>query len=45
MMAVMLFLVAAVCGYLAIRLHAARVEIADLRTSIAQLKRRLNQRS
>lgn len=45
MMAAMLFLVAAVCGHLAIRLHAARMEIADLRTNVAQLKRRLNERS
>lgn len=41
----MFFLAAAVCGYLGIRLHAANVEIADLRTNVAQLKRRLNQRS
>lgn len=45
MMVAMVFLIAAVCGYLAIRLHAAKVEIADLRTNIAQLKKRLNQRS
>jgi hypothetical protein len=45
MMVATLFLVAGVCGHLAIRLHAAKVEIADLRTNIAQLKRRLNQRS
>ncbi len=45
MTAAMFFLVAAVCGYLAIRLHAAKVEIADLRTNIARLKRRLNERS
>jgi len=45
MTAAMFFLVAAVCGHLAIRLHAAKAEIADLRTNIAQLKRRLNARS
>lgn len=39
------FLVAGVCGYLAIRLHAAKVEISDLRMNIAHLKRRLNERS
>ena len=44
MIAVMLFLLAVVCAYLASRLHAAKVENADLRTNIAQLKRRLNQR-
>ena len=45
MMAVMVVLIAAVCGHLAIRLHAAKLEIAGLRTSVAQLKKRLNQRS
>ena len=45
MTAAMFFLVAAVCAHLAIRLHAAKVEIADLRTNIAHLKRRLNERS
>jgi hypothetical protein len=45
MTAAMFLLVAGVCGYLATRLHAAKVEIADLRTSIAHLKRRLNERS
>jgi len=44
MMAAMFLLAAAACVYLAIRLHAAKVEIEDLRTNIAQLKRRLNQR-
>jgi hypothetical protein len=45
MTAAMFFLTAAVCWYLAICLHAAKVEIADLRTSIARLKKRLKQRS
>ncbi|HET9862871.1 MAG TPA: hypothetical protein VFP37_05475 [Steroidobacteraceae bacterium] len=40
-----LFLLAGVCAYLGIRLHAANVENSALRTSIVQLKRRLNQRS
>jgi hypothetical protein len=38
------FLLAAICGYLGIRLHAANVENSALRTNIAHLKRRLNQR-
>jgi hypothetical protein len=45
MMAVAVLLAAALCGHLAMRLHAAKTEIADLRTNIAHLKRRLNQRS
>ena len=45
MTAVMFLLAAAVCGYLAIRLHAAKVEIADLRSNIAHLRKRLNQRA
>ena len=45
MMVAMVFLIAAVCGHLAIRLHAAKLEIADMRTNIAHLKKRLNQRS
>jgi cell division protein FtsL len=44
MIAAMFLLLAVGCGYLAIRLHAAKVEIADLRANIAQLRRRLNQR-
>jgi hypothetical protein len=34
----------ALCGWLGMRLHAARTENSELRTSIAQLKRRLAQR-
>lgn len=45
MTAAIFFLVAGVCVHLAIRLHAAKVQIADLRTNIAHLKRRLNERS
>jgi len=45
MMAAVVCLIAAACGHLAMRLHAAKVEIADLRTNIVYLKRRLNQRS
>lgn len=44
MTAALFFLFAGVCAHLAIRLHAARVEISDLRMNIAHLKRRLNQR-
>jgi len=45
MMALALLLVAGVCAHLAMRLHAAKAEIARLYTNIAHLKRRLNQRS
>lgn len=45
MMALLFLLIAAIGGHLAMRLHAAKVEIAALRTNIAHLKRRLNQRS
>lgn len=44
-MAALVCLVAAGCAHLAVRLHAARVEIADLRTDIAYLKKRLKQGS
>jgi hypothetical protein len=44
-MVALLVFVTAVCVHLAIRLHAAKVEIVDLRTNIAHLKRRLNLRS
>ena len=40
----LLFLLAGFCGYLAIRLHAAKAENSALRVNIAHLKRRLNQR-
>ena len=44
MIAAMFFLLVAVCAFLAIRLHAAKLENADLRVNIAHLRRRLNQR-
>ena len=44
MIAVIVLIATVACAYLAMRLHAARVEIADLRSNIAQLKRRLLQR-
>ena len=37
-------LLAAACGYLLLRLHAAKTENSALRANIVQLKRRLNQR-
>lgn len=44
MTAAMFFLLAGICGYLAVRLHAAKAENSVLRSNIAHLKRRLNQR-
>jgi hypothetical protein len=44
-MMVAVLLLAALSGYLAMRLHAAKVENDGLRMNIAQLKRRWNQRA
>jgi len=38
------FLLAGVCGYLLLQLHAAKTENSALRANIAQLRRRLDQR-
>lgn len=40
----MIALLAGLCGYLGMQLHAAKTENSALRTNIAQLKRRLSQR-
>lgn len=37
-------LLVGLCGYLGMRLHAAKTENVALRTNIAQLKRRLDRR-
>lgn len=43
MTSALLLLLAGFCVYLAIRLHAVKVENSDLRRNVVSLKRRLNQ--